>query len=35
MSADYGHFSRAPADMGSTRKMGEYNQAVLGGLSGY
>ncbi len=35
VSGDYWHFSRTPAVIGSTPKVGEHNEEVLGGLLGY
>jgi crotonobetainyl-CoA:carnitine CoA-transferase CaiB-like acyl-CoA transferase len=35
VSGDFWHFSRTPAVVGSTPKVGEHNEAVLGGLLGY
>ena len=35
VSGDYWHFSRTPAVVGSTPKVGEHNEEVLGGLLGY
>jgi CoA:oxalate CoA-transferase len=35
VSGDFWHFSRTPVVIGSTPKVGEHNQEVLGGLLGY
>jgi formyl-CoA transferase len=35
VSGDFWHFSRTPAIVGSTPKVGEHNEEVLGGLLGY
>ena len=35
VSGDYWHFSRTPATVGSTPKVGEHNEEVLGELLGY
>ncbi len=35
VSGDFWHFSRTPADVGSTPKVGEHNEEVLGDLLGY
>ena len=35
VSGDFWHFSRTPAVVGSTPKVGEHNEEVLGGLLGY
>ena len=35
VSGDYWHFSRTPAVIGTTPKVGEHNEEVLGGLLGY
>ena len=35
VSGDFWHFSRTPASVGSTPKVGEHNEDVLGGLLGY
>jgi formyl-CoA transferase len=35
VSGDFWHFSRTPATVGSTPKVGEHNEEVLGGLLGY
>ena len=35
VSGDYWHFSRTPTNVGSTPKVGEHNEEVLGGLLGY
>ncbi len=35
VSGDFWHFSRTPAFVGSTPKVGEHNEEVLGGLLGY
>jgi formyl-CoA transferase len=35
VSGDFWHFSRTPAPIGSTPKVGEHNEEVLGGLLGY
>ena len=35
VSGDYWHFSRTPAVIGSTPRVGEHNEEVLGGLLGY
>ena len=35
VSGDYWHFSRTPAVVGTTPKVGEHNEEVLGGLLGY
>jgi len=35
VSGDFWHFSRTPAVVGSTPKVGEHNEDVLGGLLGY
>jgi crotonobetainyl-CoA:carnitine CoA-transferase CaiB-like acyl-CoA transferase len=35
VSGDYWHFSRTPAIVGSTPKVGEHNEEVLGALLGY
>ena len=35
VSEDFWHFSRTPAIVGSTPKVGEHNEEVLGGLLGY
>jgi crotonobetainyl-CoA:carnitine CoA-transferase CaiB-like acyl-CoA transferase len=35
VSGDFWHFSRTPATVGSTPKVGEHNEEVLGDLLGY
>jgi crotonobetainyl-CoA:carnitine CoA-transferase CaiB-like acyl-CoA transferase len=35
VSGDFWHFSRTPAIIGTTPKVGEHNEEVLGGLLGY
>lgn len=35
VSGDFWHFGRTPAVVGTTPKVGEHNEAVLGGLLGY
>jgi crotonobetainyl-CoA:carnitine CoA-transferase CaiB-like acyl-CoA transferase len=35
VSGDFWHFSRTPAVVGSTPRVGEHNEEVLGGLLGY
>ena len=35
VSGDFWHFSRTPVVIGSTPKVGEHNEEVLGGLLGY
>jgi len=35
VSGDFWHFSRTPAVVGSTPKVGEHNEEILGGLLGY
>ena len=35
VSGDFWHFSRTPAVIGSTPRVGEHNEEVLGGLLGY
>ena len=35
VSGDFWHFSRTPADVGSTPQVGEHNEEVLGALLGY
>jgi crotonobetainyl-CoA:carnitine CoA-transferase CaiB-like acyl-CoA transferase len=35
VSGDFWHFSRTPAVVGSTPKVGEHNEEVLAGLLGY
>jgi crotonobetainyl-CoA:carnitine CoA-transferase CaiB-like acyl-CoA transferase len=35
VSGDFWHFSRTPAIVGSTPRVGEHNEEVLGGLLGY
>ena len=35
VSGDYWHFSRTPVTVGSTPKVGEHNEEVLGGILGY
>lgn len=35
VSGDFWHFSRTPAIVGSTPKVGEHNEEVLGGILGY
>jgi crotonobetainyl-CoA:carnitine CoA-transferase CaiB-like acyl-CoA transferase len=35
VSGDFWHFSRTPAVIGSTPKVGEHNEEVLGSLLGY
>jgi crotonobetainyl-CoA:carnitine CoA-transferase CaiB-like acyl-CoA transferase len=35
VSGDFWHFSRTPANVGSTPKVGEHNEEVLGDLLGY
>ena len=35
VSGDFWHFSRTPAVIGSTPKVGEHNEEVLGDLLGY
>jgi formyl-CoA transferase len=35
VSGDFWHFSRTPAVVGSTPKVGEHNEEVLGSLLGY
>jgi crotonobetainyl-CoA:carnitine CoA-transferase CaiB-like acyl-CoA transferase len=35
VSGDFWHFSRTPATVGSTPKVGEHNEEVLRGLLGY
>jgi crotonobetainyl-CoA:carnitine CoA-transferase CaiB-like acyl-CoA transferase len=35
VSGDFWHFSRTPAIVGSTPKVGEHNEEVLSGLLGY
>ena len=35
VSGDFWHFSRTPVVVGSTPKVGEHNEEVLGGLLGY
>jgi formyl-CoA transferase len=35
VSGDFWHFSRTPAIVGSTPKVGEHNEEVLGALLGY
>ena len=35
VSGDYWHFSRTPTVIGSTPRVGEHNEEVLGGLLGY
>jgi len=35
VSGDFWHFSRTPAVVGSTPKVGEHNEEVLGDLLGY
>lgn len=35
VSGDFWHFSRTPAVVGTTPKVGEHNEEVLGGLLGY
>jgi len=35
VSGDFWHFGRTPAVVGSTPKVGEHNEEVLGGLLGY
>jgi crotonobetainyl-CoA:carnitine CoA-transferase CaiB-like acyl-CoA transferase len=35
VSGDYWHFGRTPVSVGSTPKVGEHNEEVLGGLLGY
>ena len=35
VSGDFWHFGRTPAIVGSTPKVGEHNEEVLGGLLGY
>jgi crotonobetainyl-CoA:carnitine CoA-transferase CaiB-like acyl-CoA transferase len=35
VSGDFWHFSRTPAVVGSTPKVGEHNEEVLGELLGY
>jgi crotonobetainyl-CoA:carnitine CoA-transferase CaiB-like acyl-CoA transferase len=35
VSGDFWHFSRTPAIVGSTARVGEHNEQVLGGLLGY
>jgi crotonobetainyl-CoA:carnitine CoA-transferase CaiB-like acyl-CoA transferase len=35
VSGDFWHFSRTPVNVGSTPKVGEHNEEVLGGLLGY
>jgi crotonobetainyl-CoA:carnitine CoA-transferase CaiB-like acyl-CoA transferase len=35
VSGDYWHFSRTPAVVGTTPKVGEHNEEILGGLLGY
>jgi crotonobetainyl-CoA:carnitine CoA-transferase CaiB-like acyl-CoA transferase len=35
VSGDFWHFSRTPAVVGTTPKVGEHNEEILGGLLGY
>ena len=35
VSGDYWHFSRTPTVVGTTPRVGEHNEEVLGGLLGY
>jgi crotonobetainyl-CoA:carnitine CoA-transferase CaiB-like acyl-CoA transferase len=35
VSGDFWHFSRTPAVVGSTPRVGEHNEEVLGGLLGF
>ena len=35
VSGDFWHFSRTPAIVASTPRVGEHNEEVLGGLLGY
>jgi crotonobetainyl-CoA:carnitine CoA-transferase CaiB-like acyl-CoA transferase len=35
VSGDYWHFSRTPVTVGSTPRVGEHNEEVLGGILGY
>jgi crotonobetainyl-CoA:carnitine CoA-transferase CaiB-like acyl-CoA transferase len=35
VSGDFWHFSRTPAVVGSTPKVGEHNEEILAGLLGY
>ena len=35
VSGDFWHFSRTPTVVGTTPKVGEHNEEVLGGLLGY
>jgi crotonobetainyl-CoA:carnitine CoA-transferase CaiB-like acyl-CoA transferase len=35
VSGDFWHFSRTPAVVGTTSKVGEHNEEILGGLLGY